>query len=1740
MPTAFSDTTFSSTYKDDFKDSDNYHRILFRPGRALQARELTQLQTIIQKEMERFGRNIFKEGSVVNPGGLLMNPDYEFVKLQGTPTNITTGSIIEGGNITARVIEYVAPTSTDPATAYIEYTDVSSVTGGTEPIRFPSNTELTVTSGGTGTVTTLQASPGVPVVGKGFRIAVNKGAYFVQGHFVQMDAQSLIVTKYSNTPTATIGFIITEDIITSDDTDALYDNQNVEPNRTAPGADRYRIRLTLATDQTADSDDNFIPTNRFIDGILQEEIDRNTYNILGDEMAKRTFEESGNYVVEKFNANFGPNDDATKLTINVSPGISYVNGYRYAETDKTKIDVNKSRATEEIESEAISARYGNYILLDSIEGLPDVSTFERWALWNNTGGNETIGNTAIGTARIRQVAQSGGYYRFHLFDVNIHDPNSGFRDIRSIGDSTDASRYGNLVLEDSVAVMKEINHNNAFFELPRIRPQSVDVTGLTEQRYFTGTASVGTLNLGGLTTESYTDASLWIVTDDTGAVVANPTINVTSDGSGATITGLSDVAHEVVYYVNRESLATHRTKNLVEDFTDTGSLTNDELVLTHADIYQFNQVLDADSNDVTNRFDLDNGQRDNFYDRGKVRLQSGTVPQPIRVKYDYFQHGVNGDFFSANSYTGEVAYENIPTFRQNDGKEIELRNVLDFRSVKAADGTFVSNLINQFPRNTDTIQADVTYYQSRADILIATETGIKYIEGTPNVNPVKPEVPNNGMELYSFVLEPYTDDENDVISTYVDNRRYTMRDIGSIVKRIDNIEETVTLNLLELETSTVEVFDSAGNNRFKNGFFADNFKNHVFSDVFSGQYAAALDIEQQIITPIKNPINAQMSYNTGLSSNLGTVVKDDAVYLSYSETPVFFQNVATETENVNPFDVILYAGDLEISPEIDRWREDVLVGSIEIGGDTNIISDRRRSFIRPGRVRDRRRDRRGNDRNRPISRQRRRNVATAVVRPFPIRALPVIGGGRRFDPGLIGESRVLSSVTETTQTANSTVTTTTVRTLLGQRIVDIDLIPFVRSRRVFFRASQLAPNRQHFMFFDGVNIGDYIKKETYRTFGEVNPPDDFLGGEYAGLTGHPNTATPAGSFTTNEFGEIEGSFYIPNNAQLKFESGLNQVKILDVSVNDENAALSGAATNYRAVGIERSLVDVISTTVTRRVQPRPRPRPRPRPTGRRRNNGKRREPIAQSFQLQNTNGGFITSIEVFFASKSTSDVPIRLEVRPIRNGVPSQDEIIPGSVVLKKPADVSTYSQEQATDAGAGAMAGIRGTETKFTFNRPIYLDGYTEYCFVLIANTQEYTVWVAEIEQFLVGTTEKRVNKQPAVGSFFMSQNAITWTPDQRRDMMFRLNRAEFTTSGSFSLTNDSASTPTVNLQTDPLLTDSGDSDVTLIHPGHGFVLGDQVTISGFDSNTEYGGIKGSSLNGTKTLKKVDGYGYQFAADSVATATVEAGGSGVVADQNILVDEMIPTLDTFTLEANRASYNLTLATTLSLAQANNGTSSPYGTPVGRDIIPDEQIVFSSPRVIANKNIETQRSLTNSAKITGTFTTTDTWVSPVLDLQTASVLGISNIIDNQDSASGADNIVTNNPIEFINETDPYAGSAMSKHLTIPITLEQSAVGLKVLSAINLPTGSNVKLYYRTLEEGTEGSIEDQSFVYQAPDNLIGTDDNPSIFRQHEWTIGGQGGTLAEFSTFQLKIVMNSSNTSKVPSIKDLRAIALGT
>ena len=68
-------------YYDDFAEAKQFNRILFKPAKAVQARELTQLQTILQKQVERFGSNIYKEGTIVTGINITARPDIFYVKL---------------------------------------------------------------------------------------------------------------------------------------------------------------------------------------------------------------------------------------------------------------------------------------------------------------------------------------------------------------------------------------------------------------------------------------------------------------------------------------------------------------------------------------------------------------------------------------------------------------------------------------------------------------------------------------------------------------------------------------------------------------------------------------------------------------------------------------------------------------------------------------------------------------------------------------------------------------------------------------------------------------------------------------------------------------------------------------------------------------------------------------------------------------------------------------------------------------------------------------------------------------------------------------------------------------------------------------------------------------------------------------------------------------------------------------------------------------------------------------------------------------------------------------------------------------------------------------------------------------------------------------------------------------------------------------------------------------------------
>jgi hypothetical protein len=1720
MASILTQSLFATTYKDDYKDSDNYHRILFNSGRALQARELTQMQTIIQSEMSRFARNLFKEGASVNPGGPTLNSKYEFVKLN-TSTNAlpaTPSTLIDAiftgqtSGLRATVLEVVATAGADPATLYVQYLG-GDVGGASTALRFTPGEDIEATISGSNVTLTVQTTNTTlnPAIGTGVKFSIASGDFFTQGHFVFNEAQSIIVSKYSPTYTGVVGFKVTEDVVTATDNSALYDNQGAVPNVSAPGADRYRIRLTLIDQVDVDSADAFVYLAKIVDSVIVENVKgTDEYNKINDLLALRTKEESGNYVVKPFKLKFNTDSASSHLLADISDGNAYINGYRTFKGSPTKIRLAKPSTTIAFNNQAIAANYGNYIVTSNLIGSPNINTLEKLNLRSAT----TYGGSTIGTARVRSVEEDGSVYKLYLQDIAMTGTNS-FESVRSIGLST--AKYADLVLENSVAVIKDAANNDVLFALPYNRPQNLTDVSLQVQKRFTTTNASGTATLGpGLlgAGETWVDMTGWVVTVDSSG--QNISSNVTISGAGTTTATISGVpvgngaALTVIGYIDK-SAGTVITKTMAET-TVTGTIESDGggvrfLNLGKADVYDVLRIRETDSSgvDLTNTFRFDNGQRDNYYGVGRlvVKATSSVPAGNIFARFKYFTHGA-GDFFAATSYdsaTTGLSYGEIPSYRLTNGTLVSLRDVLDFRpriGDKGLGYDSATSKVNLLPKNTDIVRLDANYYLPRYDKLVLSQTNdLQIIQGTPALTPTYPETPENTLELYKIRLNANTINDSDLSLTPIENKRYTMSDIGRLEKRIDRLEEYTTLSLLELETSTFAVYDSAGIDRTKAGFLADGFSDHYFSFTPSkggDDYRASIDPSSKLLRPTFVERNIRLIYDSALSTN--TILKGDNVYIDYVDSAYISQDVVSALpdgiENINPFAVVVNEGVIELSPSSDEWKEVKYIAPRVIDGGIRLDASQALLFnewqwqwqgLAAGS---------GNLTGTTLA-----DTSTTANRGFFFRRQT------------------------TTTTVDRVVSDETIREVVGDRVVDVALIPFMRSRKVSFVAKGLIPYQRYWAFFDNTHVSSWVREESFTRFATTT--EDY-GNRYQNATAHPDGSSV---LTSDENGVIEGSFFIPSTPAIKFRTGTRELKFLNISIPNDDGATSLARGLYTANGLlETRQQDIRSTRVIT---------VRGSTTTSRR---KRIDPLAQSFVVTTDDGIFATKVAVYFNSKPTgaqNPAPVALEIRPMVNGHPSSDTVVPGSTTVLTPSQVNVVATQ--------TQAGVLATPTYFTFEEPIYLAPNTEYAIVLLTDSTAYNVYVAKTETFYLGSTEKRVDRQPSLGSLFKSQNGTTWEPDQKKDLTFRLFKATFKhTSATAILEN--ADVSVTALGADPFLTTSGSRWINVFHPNHGLDSGDTAVFYGVDSadSASYAGLKGSSFNGARIVAFPDANGYQIYADSDASTSIFMGGSTAEARENLMFDIVNPHIDTLVVENTNVSFEGKFTTGRSLA----GNETRFVKDLNySSIVAKTDNYASKPYVIASPAVEAAAPLSGarSATIKVNLTTTSPNVAPVIDMQRASLILVNNLIDRQDSDRNNTSLSQrlagsgyNTPQEYVAETNPFDGSHIAKHITVPVTLASNAVGLQIAIAANRPADADFLVYYRTSTEG--GNILNQSWTLVDVEAPIPSDENLDIYREYRYLAGGRNGVLTPFTQYQLKIVFRSINSSKVPSIKNLRVIAM--
>lgn len=547
-------------YYDDFDPEKNFHRVLFRPGVALQAREVTQLQSILQDQIEKFGDNIYRIGSIIKGCNITTDYNYRYIKILDTQVDgqpvvmsqyANTLLVQEGNGLTALVVNYATGfESLDPDlnTLYIKYINTGSsgqkvfsnsqvitvysrartvenvtiVSGGSgysnsDTITFTSAvgtgavaeittdasgtiTDVSVTSKGSGYTTaptvSVNTSTGIGAsltainyiaqitvagssfqspVGTGTAVKCTEGVVYQKGHFIRVTEQETILTKYNTQPDQiVVGLSVGELIVNSSVDESLLDLSVGTPNYTAPGANRLKLSpsLTVLSTAQASSNNQFMALLEFENGKVIKDRTDTQFNSVNRELAKRTFDESGNYVVSQFTFNtkeIAANN--THFNLDISPGVAYVEGSRIQLLNSSKKVVRKGTDTATTDSLSIATAYGNYLRVNNLVGAFDIKSGATINLRDaagtdvadNSGNAPTTPGIVIGTAKVKSLEYLSGVpgtptceYRLYIFDVRMNSGRS-FDQVRSVG--ANGISLADVVLVNNRAVLNDVNQD---------------------------------------------------------------------------------------------------------------------------------------------------------------------------------------------------------------------------------------------------------------------------------------------------------------------------------------------------------------------------------------------------------------------------------------------------------------------------------------------------------------------------------------------------------------------------------------------------------------------------------------------------------------------------------------------------------------------------------------------------------------------------------------------------------------------------------------------------------------------------------------------------------------------------------------------------------------------------------------------------------------------------------------------------------------------------------------------------------------------------------------------------------------------------------------------------------------------------------------------------------------------------------------------------------------------------------
>ena len=1359
-----------------------------------------------------------------------------------------------------------------------------------------------------------------------------------------------------------------------------------------------------------------------------------------------------------------------------------------------------------------------------------------------TGGATTandltfrVAQLGVGRARARAVVyESATVMKLYLFDIVMTSGTFARVDkveqLKEITGGANNDFFGHFV-SSADGKRFDATNNSLIFKLPG---GTIKTAEADDKPVYTRQVRLYADDAGG-SNKVFTDA---IAADETllpGAVlvsigsksgatpVRTTTTSVTASVRDVTVTGTTNGKSvcAIITVQKTGNVDNKKTKTFVSVADTLYKFDGSNPILLNAyDIYSIVSVKQGatDGADITDQFKLDNGQRANFYDEGQLIPIGNAAAGNVYITFNHYTHSA-GEYITINSYPATTTTHDrnrIPLAVTPEGN-FDLKDCIDFRPVKGTldvhSNLYTSNATSTFKTSSTTksvgspaltpssiLTVDSEVWLPRIDKLILGRDGAyKVIKGLSSETPIAPEDPSDAMVIGSLRVAPFTyNAKAHVKQDLKDHKRYTMKHIGELNRRIKNLEYYTSLSLLEAATLAISVPDGGSDmERFKNGIFVEPFIGHGNGNVEHPDYHCAIDKALGTLRPKFDQKNIRLERK---ASETGIVRNGSLYTLPFTQRTFIDQPAATLTEFVNPYNVFTWNGVVKLSPDSDEWKDtehrpdvlinetgqyDQLVGMLEESGvlgtvwnewETNWtgINSDVQTFGHHGR------DANNGNPN---------DVLLERVSGFNE------WGGYEYLSGSIVTTTEFAGQSRSGLTTS--ITTDTETSELGSKIVETNYVPFIRSREIYFKAEMLKPDTKMYAFFNDVDITGYCAEKTYVEYGG----DTNVVG-YGDATAHPS----ATALVSDASGIIEGSFIIPNNSSLRFKTGTREFRLSDSPVNDKANEGTYAEAQYYAAGmLEVKQNTIISTKVPKIVTSEVNS---DRVISETNVDDNRTtewyDPLAQTILIEQDGGIFATSLDIFVAASEAgtaaggAGIPLNVSIRETENGYPTQ-RIVPGSETILYPSSSSSGSTKNLIYTDMVTSNG--SVACPVTFEHPVYLSQDTEYAIVLISNSDTYKVCVAETGAFDL-QTNARVAKQPYNGVFFKSQNGSTWTAEQGKDLKFKVKRAEFSGSGTVvTFVNDQL--PVKKLKADPFFICTATVDDSAVlrvaHPNHGMFNGSSVTIAGAGAiNT----ITTALLNATHVISDVEIDSYVITiADAAIDAMTESligGGANVTATENMSIDALVPYNETLQLPETLITYETNCFT----GKSQDGSQSEF---VGLQDLPlsiNNNNFFANPIAIASAAEITAGTgqLENSGSVTGEagksiaikckFTTENTFLSPVIDANRASLFCISNRTNDADSDSGVTgyNKATHGR-NYVAETTATGGSNLNVFITKEITLANEATQLDAYAEVHRPAGSSIDLYFKVKAAGDDSNFNDLPWYLFSPKEAIATKDS---------------------------------------------------